>query len=171
MGNRCERERISLIRTTTEAQRRCWPKLDEGADGGGDLEGVGDVVGEAEADTTNGMDHLGAGSGLVELAVQVRKVNIHHMAVADPLGAPHRIEQIFTGAHFGRAAAELLEQSPADQLPGRDPLVADWSVSQAICGAAVIWGGVRSCSRLVAPTNLALLVAPLPLGSVELAWN
>ena len=87
---------------------------DADADGEGDPDGVGDVVGKAEADTADGVDHLGVGCCLVELAAQVGQVHIHDVAVTDPTRSPDSIKQFLTCAHFSGATAELLEQRELD---------------------------------------------------------
>ena len=78
--------------------------------GEGHFDGVGDVAGESEAHTADGVDHLGAGCCLVELAAQVRQVHVHDMAVTNPARAPDGIKKFITCAHFGGAKAELLKQ-------------------------------------------------------------
>lgn len=96
------------------SERSADADADADADGEGDFDSVGDVVGEAEADPADGVNHLGAGGCLVELATQVRQVHIHDVAVTNPARSPDGIKQFFTCAHFGGATAELLEQREFD---------------------------------------------------------
>ena len=91
---------------------------DADADGEGDPDGVGDVVGKAEADTADGVDHLGVGCCLVELAAQVGQVHIHDVAVTDPTRSPDSIKQFLTCAHFSGATAELLEAAHTAAVAG-----------------------------------------------------
>ena len=87
---------------------------DADADAAGKSDGVSDVVGEAEADTADGVDHLGAGRYRFKLAAQVRKVDVHNVAVTDPARSPDGIKQFVTRTHLGGAAAELLEEREFD---------------------------------------------------------
>ena len=93
-----------------------------GTDGNGDLAGrVGNVlagahhvVAESEAHTTNGVDEPQVGGQHLQLATQVAEVNVHHVGVAHPVGAPHLFEQLVARAHLCRSAAQLLEQGELD---------------------------------------------------------
>ena len=70
------------------------------------------------------MDETQLGSPQLQFAAQVGQVNVDHMRVADPVRAPHLLEQLRAGAHLGRAAAQLLEQGELDSGDG-DVVVAN----------------------------------------------
>ena len=52
------------------------------------------VVAQPESDTANGVDETQLGCPQLQLAAQVRQVNVDHVRVADPVRAPHFFEQL-----------------------------------------------------------------------------
>ena len=73
-----------------------------------------DLVAEPEPDASYGDDEPRFGSPAVQLAAQVRQVDVDHVGVADPVFAPDRAEQFFAGAHVTGVLAEVAEEVELD---------------------------------------------------------
>ena len=86
--------------------------------------GTKHVVAQPESDTANGVDETQLWCPQLQLAAQVRQVNVDHVRVADPVRAPHLFEQLGAGADLGGPAAQLLEQCELDASDG-DVVVAN----------------------------------------------
>ena len=93
---------------------RCVGRFDRAGQVGWSGGATQELVAEPEPDAADGDDEVRLGCPVVQLAAQVRQVDVDDVVVADPVLAPDRAQQFLAGADVTGVLAEVAEEVELD---------------------------------------------------------